>query len=196
MTIIVVFIWSAIKPAEYFTWSMEAPPVVIEIIVLCFLYRRFRFTSLAYFLLWLQAITMLVGAHYTYSEVPLFNWLKESMNLERNYYDRLGHFLQGAGLAIVSREIFIRKSPVKKDRWLMFFVVCFCVAFGAIYELYECAIVIVKGTDATNFIGMQGDEWDAQWDMCSALIGTFFSLLFLRKIHDIQLREFTINIDK
>ncbi|HEX3032364.1 MAG TPA: DUF2238 domain-containing protein, partial [Bacillota bacterium] len=130
-----------------------------------------------------------VGGHYTYAEMPLFNWLRDTFDLARNYYDRLGHFAQGFVPALVAREILIRVSPLKRGKLLSFLVICICLAVSAFYELLEWTAAITTGTAADAFLGTQGDVWDTQWDMFMALVGSGLALLGMSKIHDRFLRK-------
>ena len=132
-----VFIWSAISPADYFTWFLEMLPVVIGLFILVPTYNRFRLTNLTYTLIAIHAVVLLVGAHYTYAGVPLFDWIRDVFGLSRNHYDRLGHFVQGFVPAMIAREVLVRTSPLKNSRWLWITVVAFCLAFSAVYELVE-----------------------------------------------------------
>ena len=45
------------------------------------------------------------------------------------------------------------------------------------------------GKVSKDFLGMQGDQWDAQWDMALALVGSILALLLFSKLHDKLLRE-------
>lgn len=178
-----VFIWSAVRPHDYFTWS-EVAPALAGIAVLSATYRRFKFTTLVYVLIWFHAVILVIGGHYTYAEVPLFNWLRDTLNLSRNHYDRVGHFAQGFVPAIVAREILLRTSPLKRGKWLFFLVVCVCLAFSAFYEFIEWWVALATGTAATAFLGTQGDVWDTQWDMFLAMCGAIISQLILGRTHD------------
>ncbi len=178
---------SAFHPYDYFTWALEVLPAVIGMIVLCKTYDRFRFTDLAYFLLAIHAGILIVGGHYTYAEVPLFNWLRDYFGLSRNYYDRVGHFMQGFVPAIVAREILIKMSPLQKGKWLNFFSLCICGTITALYELFEWAVAALTGEAADSFLGTQGDVWDTQKDMLMAFLGASFALLLLSRWHDRQL---------
>jgi putative membrane protein len=188
-----VFIWSAVNPHDYFTWFLEVLPAVAGIAVLFATYRRFRFTSLVYVLIWFHAIVLVIGGHYTYAEVPLFNWLRDIFGLSRNYYDRVGHFAQGFVPAIISREILLRKSSLKQGKWLFFLVVCVCLALSAFYEFIEWWAALATGTAATAFLGTQGDIWDTQWDMFLAMCGAIISQLIFSKMHDKALERMSIN---
>lgn len=179
-----VFIWSFICPKDLFTWFLEVMPVIIGLIVILATYKSFKLTNLVYFCILVEAIVMIIGGHYTYAEVPLFNWLRDTFELSRNYYDRVGHFLQGFVPAIISREILLRKSPLKQGKLLNFIIICICLAISASYELIEWGVAEATGTAADAFLGTQGDVWDTQWDMFTALIGAIFSLIILSKIHD------------
>ena len=184
-----ILIWSAINPADYFTWFLEVAPALIGLAVLAFTYNQFRLTDLAYLLILVHCIILMVGGHYTYANVPLFNWIRDYFELERNNYDKIGHLPQGFIPAIIAREIFIRKSVINGTKWLSFLVVCFCLAFSALYELIECWVAISTGESAEAFLGTQGYVWDTQSDMALALIGAVLSLGMLTKTHDRQLHK-------
>lgn len=184
-----ILIWSVIDPKDYVIWILELTPAIIGLIILVITYKKFKLTTLAYFLLTIAGIIMAIGGHYTYGDMPIFNWFKKALHLERNYYDRFGHFFFGATTAIIAREILIRKSPLKRGKLLLFIILSFCLSFGAIYELIEWVVAIISGTNAKAFLGTQGDTWDAQWDILVALLGGIISLLSLQKLHDDQLKH-------
>lgn len=182
-----VLVWSAVYPHDWFTWWLEVFPALIGVFILLFTYRFFKFTILVYFLVLIHASILFIGGHYTYAEMPLFNWFKEIWGFERNYYDRLGHFAQGFIPAIIIRELLLRTSPLKNTKWLPVIVVCICLAVSATYELVEFMVAIMTGEAAEAFLGTQGDVWDTQWDMLLALIGSIISYITLSKIHSRQL---------
>jgi putative membrane protein len=182
-----VFVWSAIAPHDRFTWILEVAPAVIGLVVLVFTRNNFPLTPLVYLLILMHCIILMIGGHYTYAEVPLFNDMKELFGFERNNYDKIGHFAQGFVPALIAREIFIRKSIVLSIRWRNFLIVCFCLAFSAFYELIEWWVAIASGEGAEAFLGTQGYIWDTQSDMGYALSGAILGLLILGKIHNRQL---------
>jgi putative membrane protein len=182
-----VLVWSGIAPHDRFTWLLEVAPVLIGVPVLVAVWPRFRLTPLVYALLWIHAIILMVGGKYTYAEVPLGFWLQDAFGFSRNHYDRIGHFAQGFVPAMLAREILIRRSPLAGSRWLPFLVVCFCLAFSALYELIEFWTALATGEAAEAFLGTQGDVWDTQWDMQMALLGAVIALLTLSRAHDRQL---------
>jgi putative membrane protein len=184
-----VLVWSGVQPHDRFTWFLEVAPVLVGVPLLVALYPRFRLTRLVYTLLWIHALILMVGGKYTYAEVPLGFWLQDAFDFSRNHYDRIGHFAQGFVPAMLAREIFIRRSPLGGSRWLPFVVVCFCLAFSALYELIEFWTALATGEAAEAFLGTQGDVWDTQWDMQMALIGAVAALLALSRAHDRQLRR-------
>lgn len=178
-SLLLIYIWSLINPTDLYTWFLEMLPVVLGAGVLLLTYRRFRFTSLTYTLIWVHAVILLVGAHYTYAEVPLFDWLKEVFDLSRNHYDRVGHFAQGFVPAMIARELLMRRSPLRGSRWLWPLVVAVCLAVSALYELAEWTIAAMTGSAADAFLGTQGDVWDTQKDMAFCLVGAMAALLSL-----------------
>jgi putative membrane protein len=153
-------------------------------------YRRFPLTPLAYVLIWLHAVILMVGGHYTYAEVPLFDWIRDAFGLARNHYDRVGHLAQGFVPAILAREVLLRTSPLRPGRWLFFLVCCVCLAISALYELIEWwAALLTSPETGTAFLGTQGDVWDTQWDMFLALVGSVAALLALSRLHQRQLDQ-------
>ncbi len=184
-----VFIWSAIEPRDRPTWYLEVFPVIIGVVVLAATYHSFRLTSLLYVLILLHCIVLLVGGHYTYAEVPLFNEMKSIFGFERNNYDKIGHIMQGFVPAMIARELIIRLDIVRGRYWRDFFIICFCLALSAFYELLEWWVALVSEQAAEAFLGTQGYEWDTQSDMGYALIGAVAALILLSKLHDRQLRE-------
>jgi putative membrane protein len=184
-----VFIWSAIEPRDRPTWYLEVFPVIIGVVVLAATYHSFRLTSLLYVLILLHCIVLLVGGHYTYAEVPLFNEMKSIFGFERNNYDKIGHIMQGFVPAMIDRELIIMLDIVRGLYWRDFFIICFCLALSAFYELLEWWVALVSEQAAEAFLGTQGYEWDTQSDMGYALIGAVAALILLSKLHDRQLRE-------
>jgi putative membrane protein len=191
ITFLTFLVWSGIYPKDYLTWALEVSPAVIGFIVLAATYRSFPLTPLLYTLILIHCIVLMVGGHYTYAEVPLFEYLKPILGFERNNFDKLGHFLQGFVPALIAREILVRKAVIASSKWRNFFIVCFCLAFSALYELIEWAVAIVSETAADAFLGTQGYIWDTQSDMAFALVGAIAALALLGRIHDRQVRNIT-----
>jgi putative membrane protein len=191
LVVTAVFIWSLIKPAGgYSSWATEAVPAFVGLIIVIATYNKFRLTTLSYIIISILSIVMLVGGHYMYTEVPLFNWIKETFELNRNHYDRFGHLLKGL-FTIVIRELLLRKTKLNKGPWLFTIAISISLAIAALYEIIEFLVVKITkgGKTATNFLGMQGDQWDAQWDMLFALVGSILALFFLSKLHDRLLKK-------
>lgn len=186
---VVVFAWSAINPHDRLTWLLEVLPVIIALPLLAMSYRGFPLSRLAYVLIAIHAIILMIGGHYTYAEMPLFNWLRDINGWDRNYYDRLGHVVQGFVPAIIAREILLRTSPLRRGKWLFFLVVCVCLAVSAVYEILEWWVARASGSEAVAFLATQGDVWDTQWDMFLALLGALAALIMLPRWHDRSMRR-------
>jgi len=184
-----VFVWSAIAPFDRITWLLEVAPAVIGLVLIIATYKSFPLTPLLYSLILIHCVILMVGGHYTYAEVPLFNELKELMGSSRNNYDKVGHFAQGLIPAILTREIVIRKNVFNNIAWQSFFIVCFCLAFSAFYELIEWGVAIISGEGAHAFLGTQGYIWDTQSDMGYALVGAILGLILFSRYHDQQLQK-------
>lgn len=182
--VLAVAAWSALNPYDRFTWWMETIPVFVAIILLWTTGRRFRFTDMLYVLIALHCIVLLVGGHYTYALVPLFDWIRDWFGLARNHYDRFGHFMQGFVPAMVARELLIRTSPLKPGKWLFAVIVLSCLGISAAYELIEWAVSAATGEAAESFLGTQGDIWDTQKDIAMALVGAVSALILLSGAHN------------
>lgn len=189
VSVSLIFAWSAIDPKEYFTWLLEVAPAIFGFVILAFTYRRFPLTDLTYTLIAIHISILCIGGHYTYAEVPLFDWIRDAFNQSRNNYDKVGHFAQGFIPAIIAREIFIRKSVVVSRRWMNFLIVSVCLALSAVYEFIEWFVAVGTGEAADAFLGTQGYIWDTQSDMLYATIGALAALIFLSRFHDAQLRK-------
>jgi len=180
---------SGIRPFDRATWWMEVAPVLIGVPILVASFARFRLSPLLYRLLFLHALILMVGGHYSYARVPIGFWVQDWLDLSRNHYDRVGHLAQGFVPAILAREILLRLSPLRRGGWLSFLVVCVCLAFSALYELIEWLAALIGGAAAESFLGTQGDVWDTQWDMFLALCGSLAALLLLAGVHDRSMRS-------
>ncbi|MFD4636647.1 DUF2238 domain-containing protein [Lentzea sp. NPDC058436] len=183
----VALVVSGIGPYDRATWYLEVAPVVIGGALLVATYRRFRLTPLLYRLIFLHALVLILGGHYTYARVPAGFWVQDWFDLARNHYDRFAHFVQGFVPAVLAREILLRRSPLRPGGWLFFLVVCVCLAFSATYELGEWLAAVLGGSAADEFLGTQGDVWDTQWDMFMALLGALAAQLTLARVHDREL---------
>lgn len=181
--------YSAVDPvADRLTWFLETMFVIFGAPVLVFTHRRWPLTDLTYHLLTLFALVMIWGGHYTYADNPLFDWLQREFDLARNYYDRLGHLLQGMVPAMLAREVLVRASPVKRGGWLFLFTTSVTLTVSVGYEFLEWWVAVIEGSEATAFLATQGDPWDTQWDMFLALCGAVAAQLLLARVQDRQLR--------
>lgn len=183
---LVVLAWvaSAINPHDRTTWLMEVLPVAILLPALVYTHRRFPLSSLLYVLLTIQALGLIAGGHYTFARVPVGFWLQDWLELSRNPYDRVGHFLQGVVPALIARELLVRKDRVHGKHLLPFVCVSMAMMLSAVYELVECAAALALGQGAEAFLGMQGDQWDTQADMFCALLGSLTAMTLMVKMHD------------
>lgn len=185
--VLAALVWSGIAPHDRLTWWLEVAPTLLGLAALAMTWRRFRFTDLALTLIALHMILLCVGGKYTYALVPLGDWVRDTLHLARNHYDRLGHFAQGFVPAIIAREIMLRRRVLAKRAWLPFLTVSICAAISAVYELLEWIAALTSKEAADSFLGTQGDPWDTQVDMALAIVGAGAALLTLSRWHDAQL---------
>jgi putative membrane protein len=168
---------------------METLPAMIAFVILLLTRRCFPLTNLLYGLILIHCLILMIGGHYTYAEVPLFDWLKDIGIFERNNYDKVGHFAQGFVPAMIAREIIVRNDILKRKSWLNFFVICVCLAISAFYELIEWWVALLIGQNADAFLGTQGYIWDTQSDMAYALFGATVALVSLSREHDLAIER-------
>ena len=188
LTFFAVLAWSAIAPYDRLTWWLEVAPALLALVLMAATWRRFPLTRLLYVLILIHSVILMVGGHYTYARVPAFDWLRDTFELSRNHYDRVGHLAQGFIPAIAARELLLRLTPLSRGGWLFFLVLCVCLAISAVYELIEWGAAIALGGNAEEFLALQGDVWDTQKDMALAGIGAVLAQLGLARWHDQQLQ--------
>lgn len=186
---LLILTWSGFAPADRFIWLLEVLPAILGALILIAIYSRIKLTMLVYVLIWVHALILMLGGHWTYADMPVFDWLQEEFSLARNYYDRVGHLFQGIVPAMIAREIFIREDVVRGTKWRYFLVCCVALAISAMYEFAEWWIAVATGTAAEAFLATQGDVWDTQWDMLLALLGAMLVQPLLGGIHDRQLGQ-------
>lgn len=179
-----VLIWSAIQPYNRQAWVLLSIPAVMIVSVLAITYRKFTFSTMVYVAVLLHAVILLVGAHYTYTRNPLFDMLMTEFNLERNYYDRVGHFAQGFVPAFITKELLVRGGYIKRGRMMYLIVISMCLGFSAAYELIEFGTAKALGMPVEYIMGIQGDYFDSVWDMFYALVGASISLFIFGHLHD------------
>jgi putative membrane protein len=189
---LVLLAWSGIAPFDRYTWILEIAPILIGAPILILTYRRFPLTPLTYRLLFLHALILMLGGHYTYARVPLGFWMEKAFGFTRNHYDRIGHLAQGFVPAMLAREILRRKTALRSGGWLFFLVTCVCMAISAFYEFIEWWTALASGSAATDFLGTQGDPWDTQWDMFLAFIGAITAQLLLSRLQERQLARLRV----
>lgn len=187
--VLAILLWSAVQPRDRFTWWLEVSPVLVVLPLLIVTGRRFPLTPLLYVAIAVHMAILMVGGHYTYAEMPLFNWLRDELHLARNHYDRVGHLAQGFVPALAAREILLRRTPLRPGGWLFILVVCVCLAVSAAYELIEWGVAEASGDEAVAFLATQGDPWDTQKDMALALLGSVLAQLAFARLHDRQLAQ-------
>lgn len=189
MLLLVLLAWSGIHPYDRTTWLLEIFPILIALPLLAATHGKYPLTPLLYACIFAHACVLMLGGAYTYARVPLGFWMAEVLDLQRNPYDKIGHFFQGFVPALVAREILVRGQWVRGCAMLNFFVVCIVLAVSASYELLEWAAALALGQGADEFLGSQGDPWDTQSDMFMALLGSAAALLLFSRLQDAQIQK-------
>jgi putative membrane protein len=177
-------VWSGINPRNYGHWIGEAAAPIVGLIILMSTFNKFRYTLFTYSFILLSCWLMFIGAHYTFSRVPLFDWIRDYFGQDRNNFDKLGHFIQGIIPILITRELFIRRLIMRDYKWVSFISFCICMATTSVYELIEFIACQLAGKNPTTFLGTQGYVWDSQSDMFYAALGGLIMLLLFRKLHD------------
>ena len=188
IAVIAVFVALGVAPrADRLTWLLENLPVILGLPVLALLHRRRPLTTLLCVLVAIHAVILMVGGHYTYAAVPAGDWVRDALGLARNPYDRLGHLAQGFIPAILIRELCLRRGLEMRGWFGGALIVLACLGFSAVYEIIEWRTAVSLGDGANDFLGTQGDVWDAQWDMACCGLGALLSLATLGWLHDRQI---------
>ena len=187
--LIVLLALSGYKPFDLATWVMEVAPVMVVLVVLWVSHRLFPLTPLLYVLIFVHAVVLMLGGHYSYARVPLGDWMRDAFHLARNPYDGIGHFAQGFIPAIAARELLLRHTKLERGGWLFVIVTAVCLAISALYELIEWGAAVALGQGAEEFLGTQGDPWDTQKDMALAWLGAMAAQWLLARWHDAQLNR-------
>ncbi len=183
-----LLVWSGIEPADRLIWFLETLPLIVGAGAVALRWREWPWTQLAVWMMFIAAIILCVGGHWTYAEVPYGEWMREQLGWQRNPWDRVGHFMQGVVTAVIAREMLRRCSGLPPGKAMFWVVVCIAVAVSALYEIVEWwATLIAAPDEGIAFLGAQGDEWDAQWDMTLALAGAIVVQVLLNRLHDRQL---------
>ena len=186
MTLLVLAV-TGYEPYDLTTWFLEVFPVLFAIPLLALTRKGFPLTRLLYWLIFVHALILMLGGHYTYARVPLGFWIQDWFDLSRNHYDRIGHIAQGVVPAMIARELLLRRSPLVRGKWLFFLVVCACMFVSVFYEFIEWWTALIAEGASIEFLGTQGDVWDTQWDMFLAFCGAILGQVLLARVHDRQL---------
>ncbi|WP_318364140.1 DUF2238 domain-containing protein [Enterobacter sp.] len=185
-----IVVYTGIYAGDKITWLMEVTPVLILVPLLWATHARYPLTPLLYTLIFFHAIILMIGGMYTYAKVPIGFDVQAWLGLDRNPYDKLGHFFQGLVPALAAREILVRGAFVRGRKMLGFVVCCIALAISAMYELIEWWAALAMGQGADDFLGTQGDPWDTQSDMFCALLGALTTVLLLARYHQRQLSRY------
>ena len=178
-----LIIWSSINPKSYLTWSLEITPLIIASIIFFKTLKSSHFTGMLLTWVFIASCLTVIGGHFTFSEVPFFNWIKEISNLNRNHFDKLVHFVMGIEMSILTKEVLISKKVILKRNWINWISLAISTSLGVMYEFVEWGVAVVAGGDATDFLGAQGDIWDAQSDLFYAVVGSMIILFIFDKYH-------------
>lgn len=175
----------AIRPRDRVVWLTENAFTVVAVIALAATYPGWPLSALSYSLIAAFLVLHTVGAHYTYSRVPYAAFLKARFGLDlegragwrRNHYDRLVHFAYGLLIAYPLYELLERYvQPV--GAWSYVLSPALIMASSMAFEVVEWwAAALLGGTAGADYLGAQGDAWDAQKDMALATLGAIIAML-------------------
>lgn len=187
--IVLMLIWSMFNPYDRYMWRANFLVAIAYLLGFLAIYRKMNFTTISVALVFIHLVIIILAAKYTYEEFPPFNWLKDQFNMDRNYFDRLGHFFQGFAPVIAMREIFLRNGYMKKSKFFILTLILFVLGISGLWELLEFVGSEVAGKTEAYVLSMQGDIWDAQQDMLTCMIASILSLLMFSKYQDKQIEN-------
>ncbi|KMK51361.1 membrane protein [[Actinobacillus] muris] len=193
IVISLIAVWSGLNPTDRTVWYAEVIPIFAVLALLVFTYTRFQFSGLAYFLMSLWMIMHFIGAKYTFANVP-FEWINgyvtPFLGEDRNHFDRIAHFIIGF-YSFPMAEWLLRKRKCGLDV-AFFFSLFFIMSVAAAYEIIEWQYAVIEGGNAgIEFLGSQGDIWDAQKDMLADTLGAIIALfIYLIARPDLRLRDY------
>ncbi len=175
-----VWIVAAVRPVDRSDWLLENLLVFASVAVLVLTYRRLPLSNLSYVLLFVFLLLHAAGAHYTYAEVPIGYWLKETFDLSRNHFDRIVHFSFGLLLTYPARDVLTRVARVR-GFWAWCLPVTVVVSLSGFFEIVEAVVAWnVKPELGIAYLGTQGDIWDAQKDMAVAILGAALAVIVFK----------------
>jgi len=179
----VATVWN--PPAGRASWLLEVGPGLLGVAAMLISRKRFPLSNWVYVGCFLHILILIYGGYYTYALTPLGNWARDTFHLSRNHYDRVGHLALGVFPVFVIREVFLRVTPLRRGGWFTFILLSVVLAIAAFWELLEWWTTLIVASDVgTDFLGSQGDPWDAQWDMLLALVGAAIALPTMSRFHD------------
>lgn len=184
---ILIYVWSAINPLDMQSWFLLSIPAVALVIGLVYVYPKFQFSTFVYTIVCFHVIILLIGAKYTYTANPLFEWLGDVFNIERNQFDRVGHFMQGLTPSLMAKEVFIRKENMTRNKMFYYYILSVAMGVSAMYELLEYLATIITNIPGDVVLGLQGDYLDTHKDITMAFVGSLFAMAVLGKFHDRQI---------
>jgi putative membrane protein len=171
----VAWIIAAIHPVSRADWLLENLLVFAWIPVLVITYRRRPISDVSYALVIAFFLLHAVGAHYTYSEVPLGHWLKDALGMERNHFDRIVHFAWGLLATYPLRDL--TRLDRLRPFWSLFLPAMLILSWSGAYEIIEAIVAwIVNPELGQAYLGTQGDIWDGQWDVGLATLGSLIAV--------------------
>lgn len=186
---VLLLIWSAINPYDSLMWRANATVAVVYVLGFALTYKKFQFTSFSYILIFCHIVIILTSAKYTYEHFAPFEVIKDFLGSSRNNFDRFGHFFQGFIPVMVARELFLRNNYMKKSKFFVLVIIFFVLAISASWELLEFIGSFVFDQQEAYALSLQGDIWDAQWDMVCAIFGAITALLIFSKYQDKKMEE-------
>jgi putative membrane protein len=174
VTFFIFFIFLGVNPFDRSVWIVEVIPVIGVYLLLVFTYKKFQFSNISYTLMSIWLFWHTIGGHYTFANVP-FDFITELFEFERNHFDRIGHLVVGF-YAYPMAEFLVRKNYTNKVL-ASFFGLFFIMSIAASYEIIEWAYAVIEGGNTgIEFLGSQGDIWDAQKDMLADTVGAIIAL--------------------
>ncbi len=180
---VAIVLISTVDARSGVVWAAETALPLFLVSWLAVTARSFPLSSLSYAAIFVFLVLHQIGAHFTYPEVPLPDWITGAGTLDpqavRNPYDRIAHFSYGLLFTYPLLEVAVRMVGAR-GFWRCAVPVCLVVTTSVLYEFIEWFFALtIGGAAGTLVLGTQGSLWDTHWDLLLASAGSLVAAVVI-----------------